>query len=101
MRLRGAEKDPSALRNYLDTGHRMYLHPLGVIRIAHIAADNLHMRPDGGNLYRVREVVASGLRIRLCHFELANYLKDQVAAFIAQISWIQEVFKSSINFSHP
>jgi hypothetical protein len=53
---------------------------LGVICIANVAADDLHMRPDGRNLYGAREGAASRLRVRLRHVELADYLKDKIAA---------------------
>jgi hypothetical protein len=86
------------LLNDGDARDRMYFYPFGVKRILHQTADHANMRADSGEIDLVRETLARGLSIGLSYREFADDFEDQVAAFGAYVSCVQQILKLRIQF---
>src|SRR5215469_1476768 len=75
----------------------MDLHPLCVVSVAHISADNLHARSYRWNGYWLMKVGACGDSICLRNGKFAHNLKGQVPALIVHVSGVEQIDKLRID----
>lgn len=75
----------------------MDFHPLRVIGVLHVGSDDPNVGSDRGKLNR--RVIAAARRtgISLRHMVFANGLEDEIAAFVAEISSIEQALERRVH----